>query len=196
MGIARKSAYNMLAILSILFAFSSAVHAQGNFVLTVEGFEDGGDIPVRFSQAAEDAQPGGGTSPEISWVNAPEGTRSFVVNMTDLDFAPNKGTRTQVHWVVWNIPGNADGLAEDQPSGNQLPNGASQISATGRVYRGPGAPATRPRHHYLFEVYALDTELNVGATDDPLETRDAVMAAMEGHVLGKSVYMGRFHRPQ
>jgi len=45
-------------------------------------------------------------------------------------------------------------------------------------------------------VYALDTELNVGVTDDPLETRDAVMAAMEGHVLGKSVYMGRFNRPQ
>jgi hypothetical protein len=180
----------------MVFACSSITHAQGNFVLTVDGFEDGGNIPLRFSQAAENAEPGGGTSPAISWVNAPEGTRSFVVNMTDLDFAPNSGTRTQVHWVVWNIPGTASGLTEDQPSGNQLPNGASQISATGRVYRGPGAPATRPRHHYLFEVYALDTELNVGATDDPLETRDAVMAAMEQHVLGKSVYMGRFHRPQ
>jgi Raf kinase inhibitor-like YbhB/YbcL family protein len=193
---AQKSAYKLLALLSMVFACSSTAHAQGNFVLTVDGFEDGGNIPVRFSQAAENAEPGGGTSPAISWVNAPEGTRSFVVNMTDLDFAPNSGTRTQVHWVVWNIPGNASGLTEDQPSGNQLPNGASQISATGRVYRGPGAPATRPRHHYLFEVYALDTELNVGATDDPLETRDAVMAAMEGHVLGKSVYTGRFHRPQ
>jgi len=193
---AQKSAYKLLALLSMVFACSSITHAQGNFVLTVDGFEDGGNIPLRFSQAAENAEPGGGTSPAISWVNAPEGTRSFVVNMTDLDFAPNSGTRTQVHWVVWNIPGTASGLTEDQPSGNQLPNGASQISATGRVYRGPGAPATRPRHHYLFEVYALDTELNVGATDDPLETRDAVMAAMEQHVLGKSVYMGRFHRPQ
>lgn len=190
---------HLLPGLFTLFAMvfvSSPVHAQGNFVLTVDGFEDGGDIPVRFSQAAEGAAPGGGTSPALSWVNAPEGTRSFVVNMMDLDFAPNRGTRTQVHWVVWNIPGSAEGLEEDQPSGDQLPNGASQISATGRVYRGPGAPATRPKHHYLFEVYALDTELNVGATGDPLETRDAVMAAMEGHVLGKSVYMGRFNRPQ
>lgn len=192
----RLSLAGSIALLVMTFMFSATVQAQGNFVLTVDGFEDGGDIPVRFSQAAEDARPGGGTSPAISWVNAPEGTRTFVVNMMDLDFAPNRGTRTQVHWVVWNIPGTADGLAENQPEGNQLPNGASQISATGRVYRGPGAPATRPRHHYLFEVYALDTELNVGATDDPLETRDAVMAAMEGHVLGKSVYMGRFNRPQ
>lgn len=182
---------------ALLLSFSTAIVAQAqNFVLTVDGFADGGDIPVRFSQAAEGAAPGGGTSPALSWINAPVGTRSFVVNMADLDFAPNRGTRTQVHWVVWNIPGDAAGLAEDQPAGVQLPNGAYQISATGRVYRGPGAPATRPRHHYMFEVYALDTVLDVMPTDDPLETRDAVMAAMAGHVLGKSVYIGRFNRPQ
>lgn len=184
-----------LAVLLSLFACVSVAQAQ-NFVLTVDGFESGGDIPVRFSQAAPDAAPGGGTSPALSWVNAPAGTQSFVVNMADLDFAPNRGARTQVHWVVWNIPGDVTGLAEAQPAGDQLPNGAFQISATGRVYRGPGAPATRPRHHYLFEVYALDTVLNVQPSDDPIETRDRVMAAMEGHVLGKSVYVGRFNRPQ
>jgi Raf kinase inhibitor-like YbhB/YbcL family protein len=189
----------MLATLLLSFLSAVAVQAQTpapNFILSIDGFEDGGDIPVRFTQAAPDAAPGGGTSPALSWVNAPEGTRSFVVNMVDLDFAPNRGTRTQVHWVVWNIPGTETGLQENQPQGERLPNGAYQISVTGRVYRGPGAPATRPRHHYLFEVYALDVDLNVMPTDDPLQTRDAVMAAMEGHVLAKSVYMGRFHRPQ
>lgn len=184
------------AVLMALFAHSALAQTPANFVLTVDGFEDGGDIPVRFSQAAPDAAPGGGTSPALSWVNPPPGTRSFVVNVVDLDFAPNNGTRTQVHWLVWNIPGDASGLSEGQPEGAQLPNGASQISATGRVYRGPGAPATRPRHHYLFEVYALDAPISVRAGDDPLATRDAVMAAMESHVLAKSVYMGRFHRPQ
>jgi hypothetical protein len=179
-----------------LLSLGTQAQAPAHFVLSVDGFESGGDIPVRFSQAAEGAAPGGGTSPALSWVNAPEGTQSFIVNMMDLDFAPNRGPRTQVHWVVWNIPGDATGLAEDQPAGDQLPNGASQISATGRVYRGPGAPATRPRHHYLFEVYALDIAINVTASDDPIATRDAVLAAMEGHVLAKSVYMGRFHRPQ
>lgn len=182
-------------LLMFVLGLASQASAQ-NFVLTVEGFEDGGDIPVRFSQAAPDAAPGGGTSPALNWINAPAGTQSFVVNMADLDFAPNRGTRTQVHWVVWNIPGTATGLEENQPAGDKLPNGAWQISATGRVYRGPGAPAVRPKHHYMFEVYALDTELTVEPSDDPLETRDRVMAAMEGHVLGKSVYIGRFHRPQ
>jgi Raf kinase inhibitor-like YbhB/YbcL family protein len=186
----------MTLLLTMAFSISTAYAQMANFVLTIDAFEDGGDIPVRFSQAAEDAAPGGGTSPALRWENAPAGTRSFVVNMMDLDFAPNRGTRTQVHWVVWNIPGTATGLEEDQPSGEKLPNGAWQTSATGPVYRGPGAPASRPRHHYLFEVYALDIELDVTRGDDPLTTRDAVLAAMEGHVLAKSVYMGRFHRPQ
>ncbi len=190
----RLIAFFVFAFINITFA-QAQTPAQA-FTLSIEAFTDGGDIPVRFSQAAEGAAPGGGTSPALVWTNAPAGTRSFVVNMMDLDFAPNRGTRTQVHWVVWNIPGSATGLEENQPQGALLPNGASQISATGQVYRGPGAPATRPRHHYLFEVYALDIDLDVTATEDPLATRDAVMAAMEGHVLAKSVYMGRFHRPQ
>lgn len=187
---------NVLYSVLLGIAMSAGQAQAQNFVLTVNGFEDGADIPVKFSQAAENAAPGGGTSPALSWENAPQGTQSFVVNMADLDFAPNRGARPQAHWVVWNIPGNATGLAEDQPEGETLPNGAYQISATGRVYRGPGAPASRPRHHYLFEVYALDTTLDVMPGDSELDTRDAVMAAMEGHVLGKSVYVGRFHRPQ
>jgi phosphatidylethanolamine-binding protein (PEBP) family uncharacterized protein len=47
--------------------------------LTVQGFEDGGLIPVRFTQAAPGAAPGEGTSPAMSWTNAPAGTQSFVV---------------------------------------------------------------------------------------------------------------------
>jgi Raf kinase inhibitor-like YbhB/YbcL family protein len=185
----------VMVIMSVIGSVAQA-QAPANFILTVDGFADGADIPVRFSQAAEGAAPGGGTSPALSWINVPAGTQSFVINMEDLDFAPNRGTKTQVHWVVWNIPGDATGLTEGQPAGDQLPNGASQVSATGRVYRGPGAPATRPKHHYMFEVYALDTVINVTATDDPIATRDAVLAAMEGHVLAKSAYLGRFHRPQ
>ncbi|MGM0633799.1 MAG: YbhB/YbcL family Raf kinase inhibitor-like protein [Pseudomonadota bacterium] len=190
----RLLAITMLATLASGTALSQT--PADAFRLIIDAFDDGEDIPVRFSQAAEGAAPGGGTSPALRWINPPEGTISFVVHMQDLDFAPNRGARSQVHWLVWNIPGDATGLEEDQPRGEQLPNGAWQISATGPVYRGPGAPASRPRHHYLFEVYALDTELDVEPGDSELDTRDAVMAAMEGHVRGKSVYMGRFHRPE
>src|SRR5262245_27942828 len=51
--------------------------------LTVSGFPDGAQIPVKFSQAAEGAAPGEGTSPAMSWTNTPAGTQSFVLNMHD-----------------------------------------------------------------------------------------------------------------
>ena len=164
--------------------------------ITVAGFPDGGEIPVRFSQAAEGAAPGEGTSPAIGWANAPAGTRSFVLNMRDLDVARNRTTEDQAHWVVWNIPASSTGLPEGVPRGSQLADGSYQISVTGPVYRGPGAAATGPRHHYMFEIYALDTMLEVQPTQDAFETRATVMRAMQGHVLGKAVYGGLFRRPR
>jgi Raf kinase inhibitor-like YbhB/YbcL family protein len=164
-------------------------------VLTVQGFPDGGDIPVRFSQAAPGAAPGEGTSPAMTWTNVPAGTQSFVLNMRDLDVARNRTTEDQAHWVVWNIPATSTGLTEGQPRGAQLPDGSFQTSATGQVYRGPGAPATGPRHHYMFEIYALDIKLDVQPVADAFETRTNVFRAMQGHVLGKAVYGGLFRRP-
>ena len=163
--------------------------------LTIPGFPDGGQIPVKFSQAAEGAAPGEGTSPAMTWANVPAGTQSFVLNMHDMDVARNRTTDDQPHWVVWNIPPTATGLPEGVPKGSQLSNGAYQISATGLVYRGPGAPANGPFHHYVFEIFALDTKLDVQPGTDAFDTRAAVMKAMQGHVLGKAVYGGLFRRP-
>jgi Raf kinase inhibitor-like YbhB/YbcL family protein len=165
-------------------------------VLTIPGFPDGGQIPVRFSQAAEGAAPGEGTSPAMSWTNVPPGTQSFVLHMHDLDVARNKTTDDQAHWVVWNIPGTATGLPEGVPRGAKLADGSYQVSATGPVYRGPGAPATGPMHHYMFELFALDAKLDVQPTADAFETRANVMKAMQGHILGKAVYGGLFRRPK
>jgi Raf kinase inhibitor-like YbhB/YbcL family protein len=164
--------------------------------MTVAGFSDGGTIPVKYSQAAPGVATGEGLSPAITWTNVPAGTQSFVLNMHDMDVARNKTTDDQAHWVVWNIPGTATGLPEGVPKGRQLPDGAFQISATGEMYRGPGAPATGPQHHYMFEVFALDTKLDVQPGTDAFETRANVMKAMQGHILGKAVYGGLFKRPQ
>ncbi len=166
--------------------------------LTTTGWPDGDPIPAKYTQAGEQV------SPALTWTNAPAGTVSFVLHFHDPDVAINRGTDDQVHWLVWNIPGSATGLPEGVPQGAQLANGARQISATGPVYRGPGAPATGPMHHYTFEVFALDTMIDVmpattaGATPAALavETRANVMKAIAGHVLGKAVYVGLFRRPQ
>ncbi|MBL8210977.1 MAG: YbhB/YbcL family Raf kinase inhibitor-like protein [Bryobacterales bacterium] len=191
-----------IALAAILLAAGS-LHAQAPkapaapaMTLTVTGFPDGGQIPVKFSQAAPGAAPGEGTSPALSWSNVPAGTKSFFLHFHDLDLARNKTTDDQPHWVVWNIPANSKGIAEGAPRGVQLPDGSYQISATGNVYRGPGAAATGPLHHYMFELYALDTMLDVKPTNDPFETRAAVMKAIQGHILGKAVYGGLFRRPK
>jgi Raf kinase inhibitor-like YbhB/YbcL family protein len=158
--------------------------------LTTTAFSDGGQIPVKYTQAGEQV------SPALTWTNAPPNTASFVLHMHDLEVARNRTSDTQVHWLVWNIPASATGLPEGVPQGADLKDGSHQISATGPVYRGPGAPATGPMHHYTFEIYALDTKVDVAAAADAFETRTAVMKAMQGHIIGKAVYMGLFKRPQ
>ena len=166
-------------------------------VLTITGWADGAQIPAKYTQAGEQV------SPKLDWTNVPAGTQSFVVNMLDPDVAIQRGTETQPHWIVWNIPGTATGLPEGMKQGADLPDGSHQISASGPQYRGPGAAANGPLHHYTFEVYALDVPklvVTASTATQPvsaaLETRAAVMKAMQGHVLGKAVYVGLFRRPQ
>lgn len=157
--------------------------------LTSTGFQEGAQIPLRFTQAGEQV------SPALAWTNTPPGTQSFVLHMHDMEVARNRTTDDQVHWLVWNIPGSATGLPEGVAKGETLADGSRQISASGAVYRGPGAPATGPLHHYVFEIYALDTKLDVPAAADAFLTRTEVLKAMQGHVLGKAVLLGLFRRP-
>lgn len=163
--------------------------ARPAMTLTTTAFPDGGVIPDKYTQA------GTQVSPALTWSNVPPGTESFVLHMRDPDVARNKTTEDQVHWLVWNIPGTATGLPEGVPQGAELKDGSRQISASGPVYRGPGAPATGPMHHYTFEVYALDTKLDVQPGADAWETRTKIWQAMNGHILGKAVYVGLFRRP-
>ena len=150
-------------------------------------------IPNRHTQVQQAER---GISPQLVWTNAPAATQSFVVHMRDPEVSRNRTTDDQVHWLVWNIPGTEKGLPEGMPEGAQLPNGMRQISASGAVYRGPGAPANGPMHHYTFEVYALDTKIDMAAGADAWETRRALFKAMDGHVIGKAVMVGMFKRPQ
>src|SRR5438132_589474 len=144
---------SMITLVVALFAGAQDRGARGGqrggagtpaMTMTIAGFPDGGQFPVKFSQAAEGVAPGEGRSPAISWANVPAGTQGFVLHMHDMDLARNRTADDQVHWVVWNIPAAATGLAEGAPKGSRLPDGSYQISATGDMYRGPGAAANGP----------------------------------------------------
>jgi Raf kinase inhibitor-like YbhB/YbcL family protein len=155
--------------------------------LTTPAFNDGAEIPSKYTQSVSNP-----VSPKLEWTNVPPNTVSFVLHMHDPDVALQHTTNDMLHWMVFNIPGNAHELPEGVPAEPKLPDGAIQLKNGGNTvgYRGPGAPAAGPHHHYTFELYALDTKLDLG----PDATRAEVLKAIDGHVLGKGVMVGRFHR--
>ena len=163
--------------------------AVQTMTLTSTAWADGGQIPAKYSQAGDQV------SPPLAWSNVPDTATSFVLLVHDLDAAAGNGTDDILHWMLWNIPAVARSLAEGMPHGSQLQDGTRQISASGPYFRGPGAPAAGPAHHYAFELFALDATIDVPAVGaSPPQTRAAVVAAMAGHVRGKGVLVGLFRR--
>lgn len=157
--------------------------------LSSAAWTDGGQIPAKHTQA------GGEMSPPLAWSDVPDDVVSFVLVVHDPDAATGNGTGDTLHWMVWDIPGTARSLPEGVPQGSEMADGARQISATGPNYRGPGAAAAGPAHHYVFELFALDSKVEVPAVGaSPVQTRAAVEAAMAGHVRGKGVLVGLFRR--
>lgn len=155
--------------------------------LTTSAFADGGEIPAKFTQS--DPSP---ISPKLEWTNVPPDTVSFALIFHDPDVAVQKKTDDVLHWLIFNIPGTARSLPEAVPANAKLDDGTVQAKNLrgGVGYMGPGAPAAGPHHHYTWELFALDTKLDLGAD----ATRADVLKAMDGHILGKGIVMGRFHR--
>src|SRR5579885_556041 len=186
----------MLTIAAALLLLSTAMHAQQRggpprpgLTLTTTAFQDGGEIPGKYTQAVPNP-----VSPRLEWTNVPDGTQSFVLNMLDPDTALQRKTDTVVHWMAFNIPGTARELPEAVPADAKLADGTIQIKNQRGTpgFLGPGAPAVGPNHHYTWELYALDTKLDL----TPDATRADVLKAIDGHVLGKAILVGRFKRPQ
>jgi phosphatidylethanolamine-binding protein (PEBP) family uncharacterized protein len=68
-----------------------------------------------------------------------------------------------------------------------VPSGANQTSLRGPQYMGPAPPAGHPYHHYIFQIYALNSTLDVPAG----AMRADVEKAMEGKILARGAYVGR-----
>ena len=160
-------------------------------------WQDGGEVPMT------NAGRGGNKSPafEFHWNlgtnpgSAPDSLQSYAVILHDIQNSSNKGTGDTLHWSAFNIPGTAKGLAEGLgagllPDGTQNGPGITASRGNPPAYFGPGAGAG-PFHHYVFEFYALDTKLDLPAST----TREDLLKAMDGHVIGKAAWFGRFPAP-
>jgi Raf kinase inhibitor-like YbhB/YbcL family protein len=154
------------------------------FVLQSDAFTHGGQIPSAYTCEGRDI------SPDLSWVNPPEGTVCFVLIVDDPDAPDPKNPKmTWVHYVLYNIPGSTRGLKEGIIS-SELPVGTLEgINDWGRTgYGGPCPPIGS--HRYFFKLYALSKEL-------PAMRRPAkkdVENAMEGSILAKTELMGTYQK--
>src|SRR5579872_2527005 len=160
--------------------------------LTSSAFTDMGEYPEKYSCAPTGAmtQPANMTSPPLSWVNAPAGTKSFVLLLHDPDAHARKSVDDITHWIIFNIPGDATSLPEGVKAGAPASVGVQGNNIAGSpAFFGPCAPPGPP-HHYTFELYALDSTLDLKAG----ASRDDIMKAMDGHVLTGTVLIGMFHR--
>lgn len=156
--------------------------ALSDMQLASSAFDNGASIPKRHTGEGDDV------SPALSWTNAPKGTRQFALICHDPD-APLIKPRSYgfVHWVLYNIPGSADGLDEgvtDHTCGvNDFGNGA---------YGGPMPPEGHGTHHYFFWLLALGAkrELPAGLS------MWALLEMIEPDVIGMNRLMGTYARPR
>jgi hypothetical protein len=152
--------------------------------LSMTGFADGGTIPAKHAG-------GTGVSPAMSWTGAPANTQAYALIMHDPDpVLMGSATDDVLHWAIFDIPGDATGLPEGVPRQAELPDGSKQPNnITGQPgYFGPGPPAGHGAHHYTFQIWALNAKLGLPATT----SRADLMAAMNGKVIAKGVYIGMY----
>ena len=158
----------------LLAAITSFAAGGARMKITSSAFQEGGNIPSKFTCDGSD------NSPPLQVTGIPSEAKSLVLIADDPD-APG-GLFT--HWLVWNIPPQTNSIAEGSaPKGVQ---GANDFGKSG--YRGPCPPPGT--HRYSFKIFALDRELDLRAG----AKRTEVDAAMKGHVTAKGELVGRYAR--
>jgi Raf kinase inhibitor-like YbhB/YbcL family protein len=174
-----------MLIASLLSATSLAATAKGGspmaFSISSAAFQNGGDIPRKFTCEGADV------SPELSWTAPPSGTQSVALIADD----PDAPVGTWTHWVLYDLPPTTTALPENVAKMDELPSGGRQGRNDFKKigYGGPCPPPGKP-HRYFFKLYALDSKLNLkpGASKQELEQ------AMQGHILQRAELMGKYHR--
>jgi len=155
-----------------------------SFAILSTAFALNGPIPPAHTCEGNDA------SPPLAWSGAPAATKSFVLIVDDPDAPDPAAPRmTWVHWLLYNIPVSASGLAiAIDPSA--LPAGTREgLNDWGRTgYGGPCPPIGR--HRYFHKLYALDIVL----PDLGRPRKAALEKAMQGHILGEAVLIGTYQK--
>jgi Raf kinase inhibitor-like YbhB/YbcL family protein len=195
----RHYLFAAVATLAVGFA-ATAANAAGIFTLKSTTFADGKMMPkkVANSQANGHGNPncvGDNVSPEFSWSNIPDGTKSFVFLMSDPE---GRGGGLVSHWVAYGIPATVTGFAEGEvskPSDKYV--GGKSTMGVGN-YSGPCTPPNQMAHHYTFVLIATDFapgDLASGMTRDDLLNQLAAPGQPPAHTKGVAGMVGLFVNP-
>lgn len=155
---------------AIAFLFTTTIFAQKTFTLSSKSI---GGQATKIQEFNGFGCSGENASPQLSWANAPEGTKSFAVTMYDPDAPTGSGFW---HWVVFDIPANVNELVSNAGNValNLAPNGAIQSTTDYGMkgFGGPCPPEGHGYHEYIITVFALKT--------DKLGLNDAINPAIVG----------------
>jgi Raf kinase inhibitor-like YbhB/YbcL family protein len=179
------------ASLALLAALPVAAQSPATFTLTSTEVAAGAKIPQAHVFGGMGCT-GTNTSPSLAWKGAPAATKGYALTVYDPDAPTGSGWW---HWVVYNIPANAKGIAAGagDPKKNLLPAGSAQgntdFGAPG--YGGPCPPVGDKPHRYVFTLYALDV--------DKLDIPPGATAAYVGfnvhaHMIGKATFTAMYGR--
>ena len=181
-------------VLTVAFAASAA--AQGVFTLTSTTFKDGQVMPRKVANnlSANPNCVGENTSPQLSWTNAPEGTKSFAILMEDPE---GRGAAGVHHWVAYGIPPSVTSFAEGEVAkASEKYVGGKSTQGVGN-YSGPCTPPGPP-HHYTFVLVATDLdpkELPPGLTREEFLAKLVPPPPAMSHAKGSTGLVGLFVHP-
>lgn len=153
-------------------------------VLSIESpsFMPAHEIPARHTCD------GLNVSPPLVWTGVPVAAKSLALIVDDPD-APDPAApkMTWVHWVLYNLSPDVNGLGEGIAVKGQLAlQGMNDWHHPG--YGGPCPPVGK--HRYFFKLYALDTML----PDMQYPTKSVLEKAMRNHILAQSELIGLYQR--
>lgn len=157
--------------------------AVPSFTVTSEDVVDG--QPLKDDQVADH----GNTSPQLSWSDVPEGTKSFTVTCFDPDAPTPSGFW---HWVLVDLPADVTSLpAGAGAEGADLPGRAFMCRNDGgpKAFMGAAPPAGDQVHRYFFVVHAVkDEALGVDSDSSPA----VVSFNLAFKTLGRAVLHGTY----
>ncbi|XAR68785.1 hypothetical protein NMG60_11000150 [Bertholletia excelsa] len=164
-------------------------NAGDEFRVVSPGTDKEGRLPRKYTGDGQGAKKN--ISPPVEWYNVPAEAKSLALVVEDIDGQePDGPAAPWTHWVVVNILPAMKGLPEgfsgkeDTGGGGSLKEGNNDWKVPG--WRGPQLPS--PGHRLEFKLFALEDELNLGNK----VTKEKLLDAIEGHVLGEAVFVAYF----